>query len=307
MRLVWLVGIVAGLCVGTSPLVGAQRRATPAAPPPALLEVTPTSGYRVTVTVQAREALELAADRRFLRVEIRDARNRRASCVSTARPQPEARRRSLEAGERWSEWLDLRELCWGRSLAALEGAREVVFHFGAGRARGAWVVRTAHASFRALAPVVSSYRPIPDANRPARPVSIHLLASDAMRGAAPTFHVRVSGDASRPVRAFVRPEHVSFRVLTPSGGRLQCALPPYRGRALPDFFVRLGAVSFALDGARYCGPFEEPGIYEVTPVITLPETGAAWRIDAAHGTFIGAPSVLRVRSPNYVEQPLEAR
>jgi hypothetical protein len=283
----------------------AQRR-TPATPPPAALSVTPLEGYRVRVSVEAREALELVADRRLLRVEIRDARNRRASCVS-ARPRSESRVRALAAGEAWTEWLDLRELCWGRGLAALEGAREVSFHFDAGRARGAWVVRTPRASFRALAPIVSSFRPPPSPAVPAGAVTISLAPVDAVRGGRPTLRVRIAAGPGGPVRAFVRPEHVAFRIATPSGGRIECTLPPFAGRALPDFFVRLAGprvVAFALDAVEYCGRLEEPGIYEVTPILTLPDDGAEWRLAAATGTFVGAAAPLRVRSATYVEQPV---
>jgi hypothetical protein len=110
------------------------------------------------------------------------------------------------------------------------------------------------------------------------------------------------------VRAFVRPEHVSFRVITPTGGRIECALAPFDGRALPDFFTRLGgsrAVAFALDAVAYCGRFEEPGVYEITPVVTLHDDGAEWRLDAVTGTFVGVPAPLRIRSTTYVEQPYE--
>jgi hypothetical protein len=61
----------------------------------------------------------------------------------------------------------------------------------------------------------------------------------------------------------------------------------------------------ALDGAAYCGPLEEPGIHEVTPVLTLTERGDAWRLDALTGTFVGEAAPLRVRASSYVDQPVE--
>ncbi|MFN9809520.1 MAG: hypothetical protein ACK6CU_07820 [Deltaproteobacteria bacterium] len=277
---------------------------------PAVLRVTPAGGYRVTLTVEARETLELAADRRLLRVEIRDARNRRASCAAAVRPRPEARARRLAPGERWAEWLDVRELCWGRSLAALEDAREVTFYFDAGRGRGAWVARTSATTFRSLAPVSSTFRAPPAEVPPRGPLRVTLAPVDvAVRGRA-TLRVRVVGSEPEWVRAFIRPEHVSFRVTTQTGGHFECALPPYTGRALPDFFARLTSrrgVAFALDAVRYCGPFVEPGIHEITPVLALRESGAPWRIAALTGTFAGPGVALRVRSSAYVEQPAEVR
>ncbi|MBX7190907.1 MAG: hypothetical protein K1X94_02560, partial [Sandaracinaceae bacterium] len=288
-----------------------RRPRTATSPPPATLTVTPIGGYRVTLSVEAHEPIELAADRRRLRVELRDARNRRVTCVQAGRPRAEARARSLAAGERWSEWLDLRELCWGRALGALPDAREVVFHFDAGRGRGAWVVRTPTASFRALAPVTSAWRPSANpAGVADGAVRISLLAADALRSGRPVLRVRVTGASSEVVRAFVRPDSVSFRVTTPSGGHLDCALPRFQGRALPDFFARLSsrrAIAYALDGVALCGPFEEPGIYEVTPVLTLRERGEAWRLEGVTGTFVGAPAPLRIRSVTYVEQPVGER
>ncbi len=286
-------------------IADAQRH--PVAEPPAVLSVTPAGdGHRIVVTVEAREAIELAADRRFLRLDIRDARGRRATCASAVRPRSEARARQLASGERWSEWLDIRELCWGRSLAALQGARSVTFSFDAGRTRGAWVARTPRGTTRALAPIESGWRPPAAATSPAGAVVVSLSPADGIRGGRPTLRLRVGGGSGTIARAYVREENVSFRVLTPSGGTITCGLAPFAGRALPDFFSRLstrGARIFALDGATYCGRFEEPGIYEVTPVVTLTESGDEWRLRAVTGTFVGNTAPLRIRSTTYVEQP----
>lgn len=284
----------------------AQRRV--ATPAPATWSVTPLGeGHRLRVSVQATESIELAADRRLVRVEIRDARNRRVRCTSSSRPQPDARARRLAAGEQWAEVFDVRELCWGRALSALQGAREVRFLFDAGAGRRAWVVRTGQASFRSLPPIVSSWRAPEPAAAASGPVRVSMSPADAMRGGRPVFRVRVTGTESAPVRAFMRPENVSFRVTTPSGGTLHCRIAAYPGRALPDFFTRLSlrrVSSWSLDAVRYCGRFEEPGVYDVTPIVTLRERGAEWGIDAVTGTFEGIAAPLRIRSTSYVEQPV---
>lgn len=289
----------------------AQRRAAVAAAAPATWSVSPDAGHRVVVTIEALEAIDLVADRRLLRVDIRDARGRRATCAAPARPRSDARVRHLATGERWSEWLDLREICWGRSLSALQGARSVTFQFDAGRARGAWVAQTARGTTRALAPIESSWRPPAPTPPPAEgALVVSMSPADSIRGGRPTLRVRVAGRGGAVARAYVRAESVSFRVITPSGGAITCGLPPFVGRALPDFFSRLsarGARLFALDGVAYCGRFEEPGIYEVTPVITLTESGDAWDLRAVTGTFVGSPVPLRIRSTVYVEQPASER
>ncbi len=301
---------LAVLCLMDPGHLRAQRARTPA-PAPATFAITPIGeGYRVALTVEARERVELSADRRWLRAEVRDARGRRLPCTQPSRPRVGSRVRTLEAGERWSEWLDVRELCWGRSLEALSSARELTFHFDAGRARGAWVVRAALGPVRALPPVSSSWRaPSPQtADVGEGALRVRLAAADAALARRPTFRVGVTATSAVPVRAFVRPEFVSFHVVAPSGRSFECAMSAFDGRPLPDFFSRLSRarpLTLSLDAQAYCGRFEEPGIYEVTPVVTLRERGAEWRLEAITGVFRGAPAALRVRSSTYVEQPWE--
>ncbi len=268
---------------------------------------------RVVITLEAREAVEISADRRWLRAELRDGRGRRVVCSAPVRPRAGSRPRSLEAGQRWAEWLDVRELCWGRSLEALSATTEVRWTFDAGRGRAPWVARTAARRVAALTPHTAPWRPwaaplagsAPGAA--AAPLRVELAPTDVRLQQRPIFRVRaVGGQATR--RVFVRHESFSFRVSAPSGRTFECRVPPFAGRVLPDFFTRLSrgrVIPLALDGATYCGRFEEPGIYDVTPILTLSETGASWRLDALTGTFVGAPSALRVRAATYVEQPVE--
>jgi hypothetical protein len=288
----------------------AQRRSS--APDPPVLTVTQSDDpHRVELTVEARERLELSADRRWLRAEIRGLRGRRVVCAAPVRPRVGSRSRVLEPGARWSEWLDVRELCWGRALDALATATEVRWTFDAGRGRGAWVARVAGRTLRSLAAASTTWRGSGapgDAGGASSgaPVRVELAPTDVAPGGRPALRVRIVGQAR--ARAFVRHESVSFRVRAPSGRAFECAVAPFAGRPLPDFFARLvpgRPTLLTLDAAAYCGPLREPGIYEVTPVLTLRERGAEWRLDAITGTFVGAPSVLRVRSTTYVEQPVE--
>jgi len=298
------------LCLVLTQSALAQRART-IAPPPATLAITPLgNGHRVVLTVEARERVELSADRRWLRAELRDARGRRLPCAAPVRPRVASRVRTLEAGERWSEWLDVRELCWGRALGALSTARELTFHFDAGRARGAWVVRTAAGPVRALSPVSSPWRPpgLGSDGDGQAPLRVRLADADAASGGRPTFRVAVGTASAVAMRAFVRPESVSFHVVAPSGRAFECAVPAFEGRPLPDFFSRISRarpLTLSLDAQAYCGRFQEPGIYEVTPVVTLRERGAQWRLEAVTGVFRGPPAALRVRSTPYFEQPWE--
>lgn len=292
-------------------LASAQRvRTTP--PPPVTFSIAPAGdGHRLVVALEARERVEISADRRWLRAELRDVRGRRLSCASPVRPRVGSRARTLEAGERWAEWLDVRELCWGRALDALPAARELTFHFDAGRAPGAWVARTPTGSVRALQPVVSAWRaPASTAPEPESMLRVRLAPTDTTIGGRPTLRVSVAGASHATVRAYVRPENVSFHVVAPSGRGFECGVPAFEGRPLPDFFRRLSLsrpAMLSLDGQAYCGRLEEPGIYEVTPIVTLRERGAEWRLAGVTGVFRGVGAPIRVRSSTYVEQPWSGR
>lgn len=296
-----------GVALASSGAVRAQG-VTAAAEPAVLTVAQQHDPHRIVVTIEAREPIELSADRRWLRAEVRGARGRPIVCAAPVRPRAGSRAVVLEPGARWSEWLDVRELCWGRALAAIETATEVRWSFDAGRGRGAWVVRAGGRPVRSLSSRPTRWRGSGAATSEdgSAPLRVELAPTEVAPGGRPVLRVRVVGQAS--ARAFVRHESLSFRVRAPSGRQLDCSLPAFSGRPLPDFFARIlpgRALVFALDGAAYCGALAEPGIYEVTPVLTLRERGDAWRLDAITGTFVGAPTPLRVRSATYVEQPVE--
>lgn len=285
---------------------------------PVSLAVVPWPGepdtswpYRYVLAISATSEVELVADARLLRLEITvPGRRRPHRCEAPGRPRrvDEATPRTLRSGERWAEWVDLRELCWGRALEALEAGTEgttVRATYEVGRGARAWVVRAGGASVRALVPVdVALPRrtasiPAPGAAEPAARVT--LAAADVRRG-APTLRVAAYATGSVRRRAWLRPDRFRFHVVDPTGARFECRLPPTGGTPIPDLFSRLDArrgVRFSLDAAAYCGAdaFETPGIYEVTPELVLDEDGAAWELDAIVGTFTGAAVPVRVRGP----------
>lgn len=279
--------------------------------PVASLSVTQDSQdpHRLVVRVDALGDIEFANDRRWLTAELRDARGRRVTCTRRDRPRGNTRTTTLRSGAHWAEWMDVRELCWGRALTTLEQGGEVVWTFTSGRAGRTWVARTDATYFRSLPSVTTSWRAVPSVPAAtARAALVELAPTDARTASSATFRLRVRSSA--PERAFVRREYVSFEVRSPSGHSFHCAIEPFIGRPLPDFFSHLSerrAVLMSLSGHDYCGAFREPGVYEVTPIITLTEDGEAWGWHALTGTFRGAPAALRVASPTYVEQPWSGR
>lgn len=287
----------------------AQRAARRNDPAIATLSVTQDSQdpHRLVVRIDALTDIEVANDRRWLTAELRDARGRRVRCTRRDRPRRTTRTTSLAAGAHWSEWMDVRELCWGRALTTLEQGGEVVWQFSSGTGRN-WVARTPATFYRNLPSVTTSWRASPSATVPTGRAAVVSLAPTDARASSATLRLRITALGNE--RAFVRREHVAFEVRSPSGRTFWCGIDSFIGRALPDFFSHLSerrAVLMSLSSADFCGAFREPGVYEITPVLTLTETGEAWGWHALTGTFRGAPSPLRVPSPTYVEQPSGAR
>ena len=95
-----------------------------------------------------------------------------------------------------------------------------------------------------------------------------------------------------------------------TGQRATCIVPVSRSRShqFVSGFRRLGRrqVQEFFDPAYFCpeGTFKDPGIYIVTPTLTLPYDGASLGIQALTGVFVGSPGIIRRRNRSYVAQPL---
>jgi hypothetical protein len=206
--------------------------------------------------------------------------------------------RTLRAGEVWSEGFDVRSVCWGRALTALSAGGELGGTLGSTRSHtgarptGAGAFRAATIPF---APIVA----VPPPPAPTGDVRIALAPSDAITGGRVSFRVTVR--ATRAVRAWVRPDHVRFRVRAPDGRDHLCAIEAVERAPIPDLFQRIGTRSgpaYSLEARAYCAPsvFAAAGIYEVTPILVLDVDGSEWRMDTPRGTFEGVPAPVRVRS-----------
>ena len=289
------------LCGALAPTAAAQRRARVTGPLPidaALL--VGSSPYEYRLSVSARADVELTADVRLLHLEVRPAGARRAlTCDSPTRPRrvDASTVRSLRAGQGWSETFDVRMLCWGRALAALEGGAEVRGSFGSARgvpAARAGSVEVHSAPIEAVTVSATALGVAPEGD-----VHVSLAPADAATGAHVSFRVTVR--ATRAIRAWVRPDRVRFRVRSPSGSTRTCAISRGVGAPIADLFARVSTRSgpiLSLDAGTYCGAdaFSEAGIYEVTPLLDLDVDGRRWRLDTPQGTFEGRSTAVRIRA-----------
>lgn len=300
------LALLALLCFGLPAPLAAQRRARGRAAEPALVDAQLLAGetpHMLRLSVVARVDVQLTADVRLVHLEVRSAGARRAlSCDAPTRPRrlDTATVRSLRAGEVWDTTFDVRTLCWGRALAALEAGADVSGSFGTTRGRGAVPIARAEGGAMRAAPLATLSVPaLPSPPPPEGDVRITLAPADAATGAR--LALRVTVRASRAVRAWMRPDRVRFRVARPDGTTETCSIARAGEAPIPDLFARVGTRSgpmLSLDARSYCGPgaFALPGIYEVTPLLDLDVDGSEWRMDTPLGTFTGLAVPVRIRT-----------
>ncbi|MCB9622645.1 MAG: hypothetical protein H6723_04825 [Sandaracinus sp.] len=298
--------------------VAAQREP---APPRLEVEVRPfdeAGPWKRRLALRSLRAQEVVLDRRLLEltvIEPRDrGRPRRHTCRHPNAPRRPAdeRVRAMNAGESYEEWLDLRELCWGRALDVLERGEatvEVTYGF---RARSAFVVReegerrAPHrvdgASFTFTPPAAS-----PAAEGSESPeVSVTLARVSTSR--SPTLRVTLRGEgAGRAKRVYVRDDLFAFEVHGPLG-TVRCE--PSRTTIVPivDFYKRLSRpIRTTIASELRCpdDTFEVPGVYEVVPRVDLVYDGTRYDLDALTGRFVGTAAPIRITSRSYVEQRVE--
>jgi hypothetical protein len=297
-----LAAFVLLLCVIALPAQAQRRRAVPTPPPIAASLSHGAAAYEYVLSITASADVHVATDLRLLRLEVAAAGSRRATRCD-ARPGPrrfeDAGDHVLTSGGEWHASFDVRTICWGRALTALDAGGELRGSFGVARGRGVPIARASGVETRSvtIAPIVVDPRPA--AAAPEGDVRISLARSDAVNGERVS--LRVSVRAVRAVRAWVRPDRVAFRVASPDGTTRTCAVSHFAAAPIPDLFARLTTRSgptLSLEARRYCTPsvFAHAGIYEVTPILTLDADGRPWHLDTPLGTFEGAPSFVRVRA-----------
>lgn len=274
-------------------------------------------------------AQEVVLDRRLLRARVYSTTSRRrARCQHPDAPRrvSEARVLTMDAGDTYEEWLDLRELCWGRALELLAHEAELEWRYGfSSRPRSRWIVR-GEGMRRPLARVDGgAYGWTPPEGSPTRrveessaehgeagvgetvtasPVSFRV---EPTSGRGPSFRVRTlraPGVEQAPL-IYLRSTQIAFEVEGPLG-RVLCPATARPVHPIRDFFVRpsrRGSVQ-AVDPRGRCpeATFLVPGVYEVTPIVELPYGGERWEFETLTGRFRGESGPVRITGGAYVVQ-----
>lgn len=297
------------------------------------LSVTPMDQpylFQFSLSMSTWLGMEVVADRRLLRFDVRAAGSRRVEhCAHPAAPRfsPTLNKTSLgpaggPAGSpqgpvTYSEWIDLRDYCTGRALAALDAGANVVPHYGFRRAsRSAWVARNEEsgvdaASVAELTGAAFDVAPRPPATAPTGDASVTLASVEVDTQRTLVLRVSVRATGARARRIYLRADQIRFRVRSMLG-TVECGLPREERPPVADFFTRIDrrrAATLALDANVVChDAFPLAGIYEVTPMVALPyRAPAPHDADSLVGEFVAAqPAVVRVRRGDrgYVEQNL---
>lgn len=306
----------------TSP-VGAQRARVPEEPRLSVtLEPFAEAGpWKRKLVLRSLRAQEVVRDRRLLELTVLEARERgrprRHVCRypgAPARPV-EARVAAMSAGETYVEWLDLRELCWGRAAQVLErGETTVEVSYGF-RARSRAVVREegerrpphrvpGDAFVFALPTATSATSSAaPSSAAPSSALTVS-LASTSTAG-TPVLSVTIRGESG--ARVYLRDDLFSFDVRGPIGS-VRCAIPRTTIVPIVDFYRRLSRPTRTSIAASIQCPedtFAVAGVYEVVPIVDLVYDGARYELEAVTGRFEGAPAAVRITSREYVEQRVE--
>lgn len=286
----------------------AQRRRAAWAPPiePVLVSTSegPASRHQVIVALRATGDAEVVQDERLFELEVTEV----AAAAARRRPRthrcrhPSAPRRlgplvPMHAGDRFGAALDVRALCWGRALTALEAGGAVTVRY-AGRGRAVVARGPAGETARELRAASPFALPVGEASE-ASPV-ISMNAVDARSARSIAFRVAIRGPEAATRRAWIRPDRVRFRVVDPAGRAHDCHLDRTGAAPIPDLFSRVSsrrASRLSLEARAYCeDALDRAGVYSVTPVLELDEDGSEWELNALTGTFVGATVALRVRS-----------
>lgn len=331
--------VVLALVVLVAPsLVDAQRARVPEEPRLSVtLEPFPEAGpWKRKLVLRSLRAQEVVRDRRLLELTVLEARERgrprRHVCRypgAPARPV-EARVAAMSAGETYVEWLDLRELCWGRAARVLESGEvtvEVSYGF---RARSRAVVREegerrpphrvpgdaftfalpsatpgATTTSTTTGATTSTTTGATATATDASASTLTLSLAPTSTAGTPVLSVTIRGEGDD--RVYVRDDLFSFDVRGPLGS-VRCAIPRTTIVPIVDFYRRLSRPTRTSIAASIQCPedtFAVAGVYEVVPVVDLVYDGARYDLEAVTGRFEGAPAAVRITSREYVEQRVE--
>lgn len=300
----------------------------PTGPSPIAFSVEPMPDswrWRWSIRNVSGAPVEVAADRRLVWIEVPQPevtsasprarrRARPVRCVFETRPTSAetAVRTELRPNERYSEVIDLRDVCRLRVPAAMTPSAPVVVHYGfeplspsAPRrvSLARWMARTLVPDLREH-PVndLTASATVPGGDAPEAPsgstdVSLSGAPTQAPVAAGLRVSIALRNGTTRPLWSMFRPSLFSFEVSAPSGRAFVCDAqlrepPPFR-----EFFVRFaggGRRATTLALADYCplNTFDESGIYRVRAVFRSNSNGEPW--------LTGRVFTGRVVSPTFV-------
>lgn len=285
---------------------------------PLRLVVEP-GGARHEVTLglenQGEEPVRIYVDPRLTRVELRGERGRLGFCRAPADALPrrpvETRFVELAPGQRASDALDLRFLCWGWRQRRLEQAQAVRLTY---RARFASNARGQEVWTGRLGPVevaLSEAESAPEQDADAEqapttsgddgdpPLELRWVGRrpDVGSGSSLRLSLELRGPQRDRVPVAVRYELFAFQVTAPSGRAHICRLGPSRVHPLRDFYDRLGRRRVRFELASYCpeGALSESGIYEIRPEFHACFDGQDVGLEAWTGVLVGDERLARAR------------
>lgn len=261
-------------------------------PPPVALEVaaTPVAGrLRFTLRNDSGAPVEVVADRRLLSfvatppaavLGVRRRAVRLARCVHDQRPALNefSPRVTLEPGQRYSEAVDVADLCALRVPAL--GPEPLEFHYGfAPPRRGAPSHARSIVTDERAETFAEVTAQVPSATLTVEPAAEAsggrgaLLSLDARgaQAAAPSglrATVTVRNPSVQAAWTMMRPTQFSFTVTTPAGREVACQAVTRQPSPLRDLFVRLpgrARRSVTLVPSMYCAAstFQAAGVYRV--------------------------------------------
>lgn len=334
--------ILAGPEVSAVPRRGAAPLPTGPSPVAFSIEAVPGSWqWRWSIRNVSGAPVEVAADHRLVWIEVPPPpidpsvprwRRRRAKpvrCVFEARPSnaEAAVRTELRPNERYSELVDLRDVCRLRVPAAMAPGSLVVAHYGfepfltEGRGRPSitrWVSRTITPDIvthpvndlHATAPVPAGEQSTPEVA--ASPLGAEVAGVPTQAATAPGLRVSVAlrNASSRPLWSMFRPTFFTFEVASPSGRQISCQVLFREVTPFREFFVRLGAEgrrAARLALADFCplNTFDEAGIYRVRAVFRSSANGEPWLTGRVFtGRLVSSPFAVRVSRGDGRYRPL---
>jgi hypothetical protein len=302
----------------------------PSGPSPVTFTVEPVAGttrWRWSIRNTTDRAVEVATDRRLVWLEVPPAapapgaRRRRAPrpvrCVHEDRPATPERavRTSIAPGQRYSELVDLRDMCRLRVPAGVTEGAAVVAHYGFAPLTGP---RVPVARWRARTLVLDEMPyPVNDLTAPVTVPAMTAPAAPAEAAPAPELQmegrdaqstfgermvttVTLRNATRRVLWTLLRTTMFAFELQTPSGRVVRCDLLTRDSNPFREFFVRLGGGARRaqrLVVADYCpaGAFDEAGLYQARAVFTSRADGDPWLMGRAFvGVARSAPFTLRI-------------